>query len=55
MTTRNELEKYSTYRTDSGEIIDWLIDWLMFNANFSSISALSWREQILFIYLDTYG
>jgi hypothetical protein len=24
--------------------IDWLIDWLVFNANFSSMSAISWRE-----------
>jgi len=26
----------------------WLIDWLVFNANISSISAISWREQILY-------
>jgi hypothetical protein len=26
-----------------------LIDRLVFNANFSSISAISWREQILYI------
>jgi hypothetical protein len=25
---------------------DWLIDWLVFKANFCSISAISWREQI---------
>jgi hypothetical protein len=32
-----------------------LIDWLVFNANFSSISAISWCEQILYyIKLDTY-
>jgi hypothetical protein len=31
------------------------IDWFVFNANFSSISAISWREQILYyINLDTY-
>jgi hypothetical protein len=30
------------------------IDWLMFNANFSSILAISWREQIWIINLDTY-
>jgi hypothetical protein len=24
--------------------IDWLIDWLVFNDNFSSMSAISWRE-----------
>ena len=31
------------------------IDWLVFNANFISISAISWREQILYyINLDTY-
>ena len=23
--------------------IDWLIDWLEFNANFSNTSAISWR------------
>ena len=27
--------------------IDWLIDWLVFDANFSNISTISWREQIL--------
>jgi hypothetical protein len=26
-----------------------LIDWLMFNANFSDISVISWREQILLL------
>ena len=26
-----------------------LIDWLMFNANFSDISAISWREQMLLL------
>jgi hypothetical protein len=31
----------------SSWLIDWLIDWLVFNANFSNISAISWREQIL--------
>ena len=31
------------------------IDWLVFNSNFISISAISWREQILYyINLDTY-
>jgi hypothetical protein len=31
------------------------IDWLVFNTNFTSISAISWREQILYyINLDTY-
>jgi hypothetical protein len=34
-------------------LIDWLIDWLMFNAHSSSTSAISWREQIVYI-LDTY-
>jgi hypothetical protein len=24
-----------------------MIDWLVFNANFSNISAISWSEQIL--------
>jgi hypothetical protein len=33
--------------------IRWeVIDWLVFNANFSSISAISWHEQILFINLN---
>ena len=32
-------------------IIYFIIDWLVFNANFSSISAISWREQIVFINL----
>jgi hypothetical protein len=27
----------------------WLLDWLVSNANFSSISAISWRKQILYI------
>ena len=27
---------------------DWWIDWFVFNANFSSISAISLREQILY-------
>jgi len=25
--------------------IDYLIDWLVFNANFSSISAISWHVE----------
>jgi hypothetical protein len=25
-----------------------MIDWLMFNANFISISAISWSEQIVY-------
>jgi hypothetical protein len=29
-------------------LIDWLIYWLVLNANPSNISAISWREQILF-------
>jgi hypothetical protein len=28
---------------------DWLIDWFVFSTNFSSISAISWREHILYI------
>ena len=32
--------------------IDWLIDWLVFNANFRSISTISWREQFFLINLD---
>ena len=31
----------------------WLIDWLMFNANFSNISAILWRELILLLNLET--
>jgi hypothetical protein len=30
------------------------IDWLAFNANFCSISAISWRENVLYINLDIY-
>jgi hypothetical protein len=26
-----------------------MIDWLVFNANFSNISTISWREQIIYI------
>jgi len=37
-----------------GWSVDWLIGWLVFSANFSSISVLSWREQILSINLDYY-
>jgi hypothetical protein len=32
-------------------MIDWLIDWLI---NISNISAISLREQILLLNLDTY-
>jgi hypothetical protein len=32
-----------------------LSDLLMLNANFNSISAIWWREQILFYSLDTYN
>ena len=28
-------------------MIDWLIDWLILNVNFSSISGMSWGEQNL--------
>jgi hypothetical protein len=28
-------------------LIEKLIDWLVFNTNFSSISAISWHEQIV--------
>jgi len=31
------------------QLYPWLIDWLVFNANFNSISAISWREHILYI------
>ena len=34
-------------------VINVLIDWLGFNANFSSISSISWREQIV-IFLSQY-
>jgi hypothetical protein len=30
-------------------LIDWLIDWLIFN-----ISAISWREEILLLNFDIY-
>ena len=30
----------------SVKIYDWLIDWLVFNANFSNISAISWCVKI---------
>ena len=30
-------------------MIDILIDWLVFNANISNISAISWREQIVLL------
>jgi hypothetical protein len=29
-----------------------MIDWLLFNANFSNISTISWRERNMFIYYD---
>jgi hypothetical protein len=29
---------------DVSEINDWLIDWLVSNANISSIAAISWRD-----------
>jgi hypothetical protein len=29
------------------QVPDWLIDWLMLNTSFCSISAISWRIQIL--------
>ena len=31
-------------------VIDcYMIDWFVFNANFSNISVISWREQILLL------
>jgi hypothetical protein len=35
--------------------MDWLISWVVFNTNFSSISAISWREQILLLLLGVGG
>ena len=29
-------------------MIDWLIDWLVYNDNFNSISGMSWSKQILY-------
>ena len=29
--------------------LNWLINWLVFNDNFSSISAISWRKQMLLL------
>jgi hypothetical protein len=29
-------------------------DWLVFYANFSNISAISWRDKILLLYVYTY-
>ena len=34
--------------------ICWLIDWLVFNANFINISAILWHEQNLYIKLHNY-
>jgi hypothetical protein len=31
-----------------------MINWLVFNTNFSSILAISWREHSLYINLDNY-
>ena len=39
--TRDAFSHFQVY------IIDWLIDWLLLNANFSSISAISWRSSVL--------
>jgi hypothetical protein len=39
---------------DFCKFISIMIDWLVFNANISNISAISWREQILLLNLDTY-
>jgi hypothetical protein len=35
----------------------WLIDWLVFNANFSSMSAISWYQEIFWkyaLYIDVF-
>ena len=32
----------------------WLIDWLVFSVNFSTISAISWLKQILLIHFLNY-
>ena len=31
------------------QMVGLLIDWLVFNANFSNISAISWHKQILLL------
>jgi len=33
---------------------NWFIDWLVFYANFSNISAISWRDKILLLQVYTY-
>ena len=40
---------------EEGEGIDCLIDWLVFNGNLGSISAISWHWTKSNIDLDTYG
>jgi hypothetical protein len=35
------------------DFIDWLIDWLVFNPNFSSISAILWSDNfVTFVLFD---
>ena len=41
--------KWLVLRHRTHKILLWVIDWFVFNANFSSISVISWREQILYI------
>jgi hypothetical protein len=36
-------------------MVYWLIDWLVLNGNFSSISSILWHENILYINFDTYN
>ena len=44
-----ELLINNCYELTYGDIlIDWLIDWLALNETFSSISAISWRKQVLY-------
>ena len=52
---RKNLQTIGKYKTTTdqtkllisfGWLIDWLIDWLMFNANISSITSISWGEQL---------
>jgi len=40
----HQIQPLVNARTQTSPTI-WLIDWLVFNANFSNISAVSWREQ----------
>ena len=51
-----EETEYSEETTDLSRInIWWYIDWLTFNENFSSISAISWRKQVLYTNFYNYS